>query len=206
MARSPSHDAGVAPAHAEQLLDIAETAIVLGLQGRGPVAPDVSEFPDRLCNRVGAFVTLTVGGALNGCIGTIEGSEPLGAAVARLAWSAAFADPRLPALRVADYAHLTIEISILSTLTPIEARSLSDLRERVRPAVDGLVIEAGSRRGLFLPSVWEQLPDPDEFLDRLYRKAGIAPRSWPPGMQASRFTTETHSRQAREMPARSARD
>jgi len=98
MAPSPSADGALAADDASLLLDIADAAIVEGLVGGPPSAPPLALLPAALRQHVGVFVTLTVDGDLNGCIGTIEGEEPLGHGTARHAWSAAFADPRLPAL------------------------------------------------------------------------------------------------------------
>ena len=53
---------------------------------------------------------------------------------------------------------------------------------------DGVTITVGTRRATFLPSVWEKVPAPDEFLDALWLKAGLRPRTWPRGLQASRYT------------------
>ncbi len=118
----------VAPTAGDQLIDLADGVIVEGLDGRRAPVPDLSALHPDLHQRLGAFVTLTVRGELNGCIGSIEGEEPLGAAVARHAWSAAFADPRLPPLRRSDYPQLEIEVSVLSPLSPLPADS------RRRPA------------------------------------------------------------------------
>ena len=190
MAPSPSRDPGLAPDDAALLLDIAES-----------VADGGAPRPQRaLCRRsahlpavapaqhVGAFVTLTVDGELNGCIGTVDPIEPLGHAVARLALAAAFDDPRLPALRWADLADLAIEISVMSRLEPIGADTRTALVAAIRPHHDGLVIRAGGHAAVFLPSVWEQLPDREDFVDRLVMKAGLRPGAWPTGMQALRFT------------------
>jgi hypothetical protein len=196
MAPSPCAEPLVGEADAELLLDIAEAAIISALRGRQPKLPPLGILPSALHRRAGVFVTLTVAGSLNGCIGTIEGVEPVGHAVALLALSAAFADQRLPALRPADYAHLTIEISLLSPPSPLEAASRAQLVGELRPGQDGLIIEAGTRRGLFLPSVWEQLPRREDFLDQLWLKAGLAPRTWPSGLRAFRFETERHERVA----------
>jgi AmmeMemoRadiSam system protein A len=141
-------------------------------------------------------VTLTVGGELNGCIGNVEGTEPIAHAVARLALSAAFGDPRLPALRPRDYPHLTIELSLLSELTPIDARSHADLLRAIRPQRDGVVIATGRGHGLFLPAVWEQLPCPEDFLDHLWIKAGLTPSTWPKDLRAFRFSAHVHRRRA----------
>lgn len=186
------------------LLDLAEAAVVDGLRGRPLARPGTSELPPALREPRGVFVTLTVDGELNGCIGTIATDEPVGRAVARCARSAAFADPRLPRLRLDDYDGLTIEVSVLSPLAPIPAASRQEVLDQLRPGVDGLQIAAGTRQGLFLPSVWSKLPDPTDFLDHLQRKAGLPPSTWPPAMRAWRFTADKLSRRAGSRPERVA--
>jgi AmmeMemoRadiSam system protein A len=172
-----------------------------GGAGRGPgEAPSLDRLPDALRAPVNAFVTLLVDGALNGCIGSIDGGQPLALAVAHHAWSAAFADPRLPPLRAEDLAHLVIEISLLSPLEPVPSGSREELVTALRPHVDGLVLGVGARRGLFLPAVWEQLPDPEDFVDHLLVKAGLARGAWPAGLAASRFSAVRHARKARAQP------
>jgi AMMECR1 domain-containing protein len=41
-----------------------------------------------------------------------------------------------------------------------------------------------------LPSVWPKVRDVAEFLDVLWRKAGLRPRTWHAGTHVSRYTTE----------------
>jgi AmmeMemoRadiSam system protein A len=199
MARSPlPESAGERPpaAHDELLLDIAEQAIVDGLGNLRPTLPTLDELPAELRRPVGTFVTLNVHGRLNGCIGSIETDEALGVSVARHAWSAAFTDPRLPALRWVDYEHLDIEISLLSPLAPMVASSRDVLLDVLEPGVDGLLIAAGSRRAVFLPSVWEQLPSAEAFLEHLFHKAGLDPGTWPADLRAFGFTAEKFGRRA----------
>jgi AmmeMemoRadiSam system protein A len=200
MARSPLSDAtpehSLSVAGVDQLLDIAERVIVDGLRSVRPTMPVPSELADELRRPAGTFVTLNVRGELNGCIGSIESDEPLGVSVARHAWSAAFTDPRLPALRLVDYDHLDIEISILSPLAPIPSSSRGDLLDMLEPEVHGLLIAAGSRRAVFLPSVWEQLPSPSTFLDHLFHKAGLRADSWPDDLRAFTFTADKFGRRA----------
>lgn len=190
----PGRGPVVTSREASLLLDLAEASILDGLAGRPLRLPPEPELPPELRRRAGAFVTLTVHGALNGCIGAIEGAGPLGQQVARLARSAAFADPRLPALRADDLPGLEVEVSILSPFEPIPARSLPELLAALRPGTDGLLLSAGLARAVFLPDVWAQLPEPADFVDHLYRKAGLAPGTWPAGMAAHRFTTERFER------------
>lgn len=194
MAPSPSSEPRISPNNAELLLDLADASVIAGLAGRPVPLPALDALPAALRREVGAFVTLTVEGTLNGCIGSIEGAEPLGVAVPRSAWSAAFADPRLPALRADQYEDLTISISILSPLAPMAVASRAELVAALRTGADGLVIGTPERRAVFLPSVWEQLPDPGDFVDDLYRKAGLRVGSWPPGMAARHFSTMSFGR------------
>lgn len=69
----------------------------------------------------------------------------------------------------------------------MEAAQRKGLLDQLQPGRDGLVLQAGARRATFLPAVWEQLPDPETFLDALLQKAGLAPGSWPDGLQAWRY-------------------
>jgi AMMECR1 domain-containing protein len=68
-------------------------------------------------------------------------------------------------------------------VVPNEAALLAQLR----PRIDGLLIKDGQQGALFLPSVWEQLPDAPNFLRTLKNKAGMAPDHWSPTFQAWRF-------------------
>jgi AMMECR1 domain-containing protein len=85
---------------------------------------------------------------------------------------------------------MSIKISVLSPLSPMRARSWRDVHRAVRPGSDGLLVEAGRHRATLLPSVWARLPDPAQFLDVLWHKAGLRPRDWLPGTRVCRYTTE----------------
>jgi AmmeMemoRadiSam system protein A len=196
----PSRGTGaprLGPADEDRLLDIAEWAIHEGFRGPPGTLEPADDWSHALRSPAGCFVTLEVRGELNGCIGSILPAHPLGLAVARHAHAAAFEDPRLPPLRRADYGALEIEISVLSPLEPIAAGSRQEVIDRIRPGVDGLVLGVGERIAVFLPSVWDRLPGPDEFVDRLWYKAGIRPDPWPSPVEAARFTVRSFERSAR---------
>lgn len=186
------------PAAADTLLRLGDAAVRAGLDGHPPPGVDTAELPAALTRPAGAFVTLLVDDELNGCIGTLE-PEPLGPAVARLAWDSAFADPRLPRLRWEDYEELTLKVSVLSELEPLDAASEEELLAGLRPGTDGLLLSAGGRRATFLPAVWEPLPDPVDFVRHLQAKAGLAPGVWQRGTQAWRYTAEEIGRRVRDL-------
>ena len=53
-----------------------------------------------------------------------------------------------------------------------------DALAQLRPYVDGVILERGRQRATFLPQVWEQLPEKEQFLSHLASKAGLAPEAW----------------------------
>lgn len=176
------------PEEERLLFDLAHDAIRRGLDGERFVAPDVTALPETLQRPAAVFVTLEVRGELNGCIGSMGPEDPLGVAVARRAYDAAFNDPRLPRLTRTDYEDLSVGISILTPMEPLDVDCEAALLDTVRPGVDGLLIESGARRATFLPAVWDDLPDPRVFLAHLYAKAGLP--GWRPGLRVFRYQAE----------------
>lgn len=149
------------------------------------------------------FVTLTQGGELRGCIGTLEAYRPLIDDLESNARAAAFDDPRFPALNEAELDRTRVEVSILSKPEPMEFSDEADALAQLRPGVDGVILEA--RRGAhwyratFLPQVWEQLPRPAEFMAHLKRKAGLAMDDWSDDVRLSRYTVEKFKEESKEV-------
>ena len=134
------------------------------------------------------FVTLTKHATLRGCIGTLSAHRSLHDDVAANAVSAALHDPRFPPLTHAELAETHIEVSILSAPEPMPFANHADAVARLRPRVDGVILEYGSHRGTFLPQVWEQLPHATDFLAHLVRKAGLPTGWWDDSAILSRYT------------------
>jgi hypothetical protein len=143
-----------------------------------------------LRERAASFVTLRLDGELRGCIGSVDAHRALGDDVAHNAWAAAYRDTRFPALDPGERERLGVEVSVLSPRTPIEAATEEEALARIRPGVDGLVLEFSGHHATFLPQVWEDIPDPLEFLSHLRRKARLPMRFWHPGVKLSRYTVE----------------
>jgi hypothetical protein len=143
---------------------------------------------DWLAKPGATFVTLTRAGDLRGCIGTLEAHRPLGVDVRENAVAAAFRDPRFAPLGRAEFDEIRVEVSLLSTSEPLAVKDEAAARAALRPHVDGVILEYGHYRSTFLPQVWEQLPDPAEFLAHLKRKAGLSMDFWAEQVRLSRYT------------------
>ncbi len=194
----------LSPEAVDTLFALADLGVRAGLAGQPAPKVDPETLAPVLRAPHGVFVTLEVDGQLNGCIGSIVPAEPLGAAVAELAWRSAFADPRLPPLTADDYPSLEFKLSLISPLEPVPAGSEPELLANVEAGVDGVLIRHGEVSGTFLPAVWEKLPDPLTFLRHLEAKAGLRPGDWPAGMQAWRYRSTEYRRRAVDIQRRPA--
>jgi hypothetical protein len=166
------------------LLPIARAAITRALD----VPYTADESAPWLAEHGACFVTLTQSGALRGCIGSLQAHRPLLDDVKSNAVSAAFHDPRFMPLRADELDITRIELSLLS---PTEAMAFQDEKHalaQLRPHVDGLVFEYRRYRSTFLPQVWEQLPQPQQFMAHLKRKAGLQEDFWADEIRLSRYT------------------
>ncbi len=134
-----------------------------------------------------SFVTLKLEGRLRGCIGSLQAHRSLLEDVRHNAQAAAFRDPRFSPLRADEYNETTIEVSLLSPLTPFSVQDEADALGQLRPGVDGVILQHGNNRGTFLPQVWESLPEPEQFLTELKRKAGLAADFWSDEVRLFRY-------------------
>ncbi len=136
------------------------------------------------------FITLTQQGNLRGCIGSLQAHRSLLDDVKSNAVSAALHDPRFRPLSAAELDITKVEISLLSPSVVIDFKNEADALAQLRPNVDGVVFECRSYRSTFLPQVWEQLPQPREFMAHLKHKAGLPVDFWSPEVRLSRYTVE----------------
>lgn len=187
-------------AHGALLLRVAATSIENGLRTGRPANVNVETFPPDLKAPGACFVTLKKKGRLRGCIGSPEAHRPLIADVAENGFAAAFRDPRFPALAAGELADVAVSVSVLSPQVAMAVADEADLLAQLRPGVDGLIIQDAGRRALFLPSVWESLPRPEQFLAHLKAKAGMRPDQWSGEFKAWRFIAEEISSQGLSEP------
>ena len=194
----------LSPEDVDALFALADLGVRAGLAGQPAPHVDPETLLPALRTPQGAFVTIEVDGELNGCIGSIVAVEPLGVAVPQLAWKAAFADPRLPALTPAEYPSAEIKISVLTPLEPVPAGSEAELLAHLEAGRDGVLIRSGAANATFLPVMWDRLPDPLTFLRHLEAKAGLRPGRWPSDMEAWRYRSTDSRRRAVDIDRPSA--
>ena len=175
----------------DYLLWLARARIARQLALPQPPEPHRSaESAAALAQPAATFVTLTQGGALRGCIGSLEAWRPLRQDVQQNALAAAFDDPRFKPL-AADELDLTrVEVSLLTPAEPMTFSNEADALAQLRPNIDGVIFSVGSRRSTFLPQVWEQLPNPGLFMAHLKQKAGLPADYWSSGVQLARYTVK----------------
>lgn len=164
------------------LLDHARRTIMekLGRQFDEEAAKLLEEKLQARCfdTKSGTFVTLTLNGQLRGCIGNMSSTVNLRDGVRQNAISAAFHDPRFSPLTPAELEKVHIEISILTEPQALAPNGGDDLVRKLRPNIDGVIINKGLNRATFLPQVWKQLPRPEDFLNHLCMKAGLPANTW----------------------------
>lgn len=162
-----------------------EARLTLGnsFSGKEPAAG--LETDPRLNLPGAVFVTLTEGGQLRGCVGTVSPSMTLMDAVRYGAFNAAFRDSRFQPLKQEELSKIKIEVSVLSALKPARAAD-------IKPHLHGVVVVQDGRSGLFLPQVWEQIPAKEDFMGELCeQKAGLPRGCWKdPKTQLYFFTVD----------------
>ncbi|MEO0117046.1 MAG: AmmeMemoRadiSam system protein B [candidate division WOR-3 bacterium] len=155
----------------KELLKIARTTLEKYIKGEK--VPEFSPFSEKLKEKRGVFVTLKKRGDLRGCIGYIQGVEPLYKAVKTMTINSATEDPRFPPVRPEELKDIEIEITVLSPL-----RRISDVKEII-VGKHGIYIRKGFYSGLLLPQVaTENNWNREQFLNHTCLKAGLEPSAW----------------------------
>lgn len=136
------------------------------------------------------FVTLEKNDDLRGCIGSIIAHRSLIDDLVKNAQNSAFSDPRFQPLKKDEFRDLSINVSLLSTPEKMDFKDEADLLNQIRPFIDGIIIKDRGYQAVYLPSVWEQLPEKEMFLNSLKIKAGMPPKYFSDTFEAYRYTTE----------------
>jgi AmmeMemoRadiSam system protein A len=156
------------------LLKIARASILEEFEGKKLINKDelIKEYPF-LSEERASFVTLKIDGNLRGCIGSILPRMSLIDDVIYNAKQAAFHDPRFEPLTPSEYEQIKIEVSILTIPERLEYEDEKDLKRKIVPKKDGVILALADKQATFLPSVWEELPLFEIFFGHLCMKAGM---------------------------------
>ena len=169
------------------LLKLAYDSIDHGLATQQALKVRLTDFPPQLSNIRACFVTIEKNGQLRGCIGSLKAHQALVKDVAQNAFKAAFNDPRFPPLSSKERDQIDCHISVLSEPQVFPVTSEENLLTTIRPGIDGLILQEAAYSATFLPSVWESLPQPKEFLAHLKQKAGLPANYWSDSMRFWRY-------------------
>ncbi len=161
----------------KSLLKLARTAIEAEIQAGSKIRRP-KEIAPGLKEKRGCFVTLHKNGILRGCIGTIEPVRSLVFNVEENALNAAFHDPRFPAVEMDELPAIDIEISVLTVPEKLDFKDGKDLIKKLKPKIHGVILSQGWQSATFLPQVWDQLPDREDFLEHLCQKGGMGKECW----------------------------
>lgn len=173
------------------LITLAEESIQHQFEHHNPPHINTSSYSEALQQHRASFVTLKIQQRLRGCIGTLTAYRPLVDDVAANALAAAFNDTRFQPLKQEEFHSLEYHISALTPPEPMGIHSRNELLTTLRINTDGLILSDKHHQATFLPSVWEELPEPEMFVGQLMRKAGLPTDYWSDTIQVQRYTVES---------------
>ncbi|MCQ2743437.1 MAG: AmmeMemoRadiSam system protein B [bacterium] len=176
--------------YSKYITQTAIASIINSLNGK-EFAP--KEIPPILTQYGACFVTLKLNGVLRGCIGSIYPTKPLILDLVDNAKNAAFNDPRFEPISERELPYIEVTVSILSSIEKIPFKDERDLLNKIYPY--GIIISDRNNRAVYLPEVWEQLPNKEVFLNSLKEKAGLNPNYFSKNLEAYKFTTTVLSAQ-----------
>lgn len=155
--------------------------------------PDIllEEIPEEFRKKRASFVTLELEGELRGCIGSLIPTKPLYEDIMDNSINAATGDPRFPALGEDEVEHIDIEISVLSIPKVLEHSDSKDLLDKLKSGKHGVILSKQGFVATFLPQVWEQLPDKEDFLSNLCLKADLPAEEWKKKVNIQVYTVDS---------------
>lgn len=154
----------------EYMLNLARETLVWHLKYNQIPNPKPEELTANLNEKRPCFVTLQKRGQLRGCIGLFEFNRTLFRNIIDRAIAAATQDERFPPVEYDELKDITIEISILTEPQELKFSTPEDLLSKLHPFEDGVILYTPYGNSTYLPQVWEQLPDKEDFLSNLCRK------------------------------------
>jgi len=182
--------------HSDTILDICQRTLQICAKTQATCSlDDIFDNKEHLAQQLflsrACFITLNKKKELRGCIGSLRAQEPLLENLIHNTCAAALHDPRFKAVSIQELDDISIHISILTEAVKMNINSEQDLLEQLTKGVDGLILSDGIRSATYLPSVWEQIPDKNIFVQQLKLKAGLAADYWSDTIECKKYQCET---------------
>ena len=168
--------------YSKYVLNVAKASLIASINGEEFIPRDI---PSVLTQYGASFVTLKKNKNLRGCIGSVYPTKPLILDIIDNAKNAGFQDPRFEPLTLPELNQLEVSVSILSSIERINFKDERDLLSKIYP--HGVILAERERRAVYLPVVWEQLPEREVFLNSLKEKAGLPPNYFSRSLEAYKF-------------------
>jgi len=140
--------------------------------------PQVKDSQRELEVKRGCFVTLKKNGQLRGCIGSILPEQSIARCVVDNTINAAVNDYRFNRVEETELSSIDIEVSLLTVPEPLPHKDPQDLLQKLAPRKHGVILKKGMHSATFLPQVWDELSDKQEFLRHLCLKGGMSLDCW----------------------------
>lgn len=167
----------------EYIIDTVKKCLACAVCGQEYIPTHI---PQVLTEYGASFVTLNKVNQLRGCIGSVYPTKPLILDLIDNTKNAAFTDPRFEPVVAEEINEIDVSISLLSSIERINFKDEKDLLSKIYPY--GIILAERSKRAVYLPVVWEQLPDRVVFLNSLKEKAGFSPNYFSRSIEAYKFT------------------
>ena len=173
--------------YSEEIKSLCSESIISKLEDR--IINNI-DLPNVFDEKIACFVTLEKQNNLRGCIGSIIAYQSLRDDLIHNSRAAAFRDPRFNPLEKDEIEDLSIAVSLLSAPSKMNFKDEDDLLRQIVSFKDGIIIKDKGCQAVYLPSVWEQLPDKKQFLNSLKLKAGMSADYFSDTFEAYRFYSE----------------
>jgi hypothetical protein len=160
------------------LLNLARESAETYLKKGKKIEVDEKEIPENLKKEKGCFVTFIKDEQLRGCIGYIVSQKPLYECVIENAINAAINDERFNPVLYNEMKNIKIDISVLEIPTLLEHKNPEELISKLKAFENGVVLKREDYQSTYLPSVWNQIPDKQEFLSNLCVKGNMEEECW----------------------------
>lgn len=178
------------------LLELARESAETYLKEGKKLEINERKIPKKLKNKMGCFVTFTEDEQLRGCIGDILPKRPLYECVIENAINAAINDMRFNPVIYEEMKEIKIDINILSAPILLDRKNPEELLVKLKPFEHGVVLKRELYQSTYLPIVWKQISNKQDFLSNLCVKGQMEADCWKdPKTEIYVYTAENFAEQ-----------